>query len=87
MGYRWLGWNPVACFWLAYVITRPLGASIADWLGKPRSVSGLGVGDSTVVVVLGVLIVVMVAYLAITKKDVQRSAPEDAPPLPTAEHS
>ncbi|GAA4394513.1 COG4705 family protein [Tsukamurella soli] len=36
-GYRRPHWNPVVCFWAAYVITRPLGASIADWLGKPRA--------------------------------------------------
>ena len=39
-------------FWFAYVATRPLGASFADWLGKPHSVGGLGLGDGPVALVL-----------------------------------
>ncbi|WP_405139873.1 hypothetical protein [Nocardia sp. NBC_01388] len=71
-GYRWLGWNPILCFWVAYVITRPLGAAVADWVAKPTQVSGLGVGNGPVVAVLGVLILALVCYLALTKSDVQR---------------
>src|SRR5580693_9800944 len=41
-GYFRLRWNAVFCFWFAYVATRPLGASFADWMGKPKSVGGLG---------------------------------------------
>jgi uncharacterized membrane-anchored protein len=74
MGYRWLGWNSVFCFWFGYVITRPLGASFADWIGKPASLSGLGVGDGNVALVLTVVIACLVAFLAITRKDVQRAA-------------
>jgi uncharacterized membrane-anchored protein len=80
-GYRWLRWNAVFCFWFAYVITRPLGASIADGLAKPKAVSGLGLGNGPVLLVLGVLIVALVAYLGVTKVDVQPdngSAPERA---------
>lgn len=72
-GYRWLGWNPVASFWSAYVVTRPLGASFADFLGKPVSAGGLGFGDGTVALVLTAAIAVLVAYLAITRRDVQGS--------------
>jgi len=70
-GYRFLHWNAVLAFWLAYVMTRPLGASIADGLAKPRHDSGLGLGDGVVVLLCGALIVAMVTYLAITKRDVQ----------------
>ncbi|MFJ4848595.1 MULTISPECIES: hypothetical protein [unclassified Streptomyces] len=79
-GYRLLRWDPVFCFWSAYVITRPLGASIADGLGKPRSVGGLGLGDGPVTLVLLALIVVVVGYLAVTKADVQdvQRVPEPA---------
>jgi uncharacterized membrane-anchored protein len=73
LGYRWLGWNAIFSFWFAYVITRPLGASVADFLSKPKSASGLGLGDGVVAVVFGVLIVAMVAYLAVTECDVQRT--------------
>jgi uncharacterized membrane-anchored protein len=77
-GYRFLHWNAVLSFWLAYVMTRPLGASIADGLAKPHHDSGLGMGDAVVVLTFGALIVAMVTYLAITKRDVQADAP--APP-------
>jgi len=71
-GYRWLGWNSIFCFWFAYVITRPIGASFADWLGKPTSVSGLGWGDGNVALVLTVIIACLVAFLAVTHRDVQQ---------------
>jgi uncharacterized membrane-anchored protein len=71
IGFRWLGWNAVGSFWFAYVVTRPLGASVADWLGKPVSVGGLGWGDGRVALGLTVLIAILVAYLAVTKVDVQ----------------
>jgi uncharacterized membrane-anchored protein len=74
-GYRWGGWNPVLSFWLAYVLTRPLGASVADWLGKPRALTGLGLGDGPVTVVLLLLIAAFVGYLAVTRRDVQRPVP------------
>jgi uncharacterized membrane-anchored protein len=71
IGYRWLRWNPVLTFWTAYVITRPLGASIADGFGKPRSTEGLGLGDGPVALVLALLIAGIVAYLSATGSDVQ----------------
>ena len=74
IGYRWLGWNPILSFWIAYVVTRPLGASLADWLGKPRSVGGLAWGDGRVSLGFALLIVIFVAYLAISRRDVQRPA-------------
>lgn len=71
LGYRFFGWSEVFSFWFAYVMTRPLGASIADGLGKPPSVSGLGLGDGWVALGLGVLILLLVAYLAVTGSDRQ----------------
>lgn len=68
LGYRVFGWGAIASFWTAYVITRPLGASVADWLGKPI-LGGLGIGDEKVAVVLTALIVICVAYLAISRVD------------------
>jgi uncharacterized membrane-anchored protein len=70
-GYRWFGWNAVFCFWFAYVATRPLGASFADWLGKPVAAGGLGLGDGRVALVLALTIFGLVAYLALTHSDVQ----------------
>lgn len=71
LGYRFLRWNAVFCFWFAYVVTRPLGASLADGFGKARVLSGLGVGDGPVAAVLILAIVACVAYLARTRIDVQ----------------
>ena len=73
IGYWRLRWNAVFCFWLAYVATRPLGASLADWLGKPKSVGGLGLGDGSVALALSAAIFCLVAFLAITRRDVQRT--------------
>jgi uncharacterized membrane-anchored protein len=60
-------------FWFAYVMTRPLGASFADWLGKPVNAGGLGVGSGPVTVVLALVIAVFVAYAAITRCEVQEA--------------
>jgi uncharacterized membrane-anchored protein len=73
-GYRWWGWNPVLSFWAAYVLTRPVGASVADWLGKPTHNGGLGVGSGLVSGVLAVVILGFVAYLARTRADAPRTA-------------
>jgi uncharacterized membrane-anchored protein len=70
-GYWRLGWNPILCFWLAYVATRPLGASFADWMGKPQSAGGLGWGDGPVALILTLAIVCLVGYLTVTRCDVQ----------------
>lgn len=67
IGYRWLGWDEVFAFWFAYVLTRPLGASFADWLGFPRDAGGLGVGHGVVAVILGVVIAGMIGYLTMTR--------------------
>jgi uncharacterized membrane-anchored protein len=62
--------STVASFWFAYILTRPLGASFADWFGKPPEKTGLGFGDGTVGLVMLAAIVVVVAFLAITKVDI-----------------
>jgi uncharacterized membrane-anchored protein len=71
IGYRRLGWNAIFAFWFAYVATRPLGASFADWMGKAPSLKGLGWGDGTVALALTLIIFCLVAYLAVTRRDVQ----------------
>jgi uncharacterized membrane-anchored protein len=70
----------VALFWTAYVLTRPLGASFADWFGKPARDSGLGCGDGTVTAVMLVAIVAMVAGLTVGARSA-RTASEPAPRL------
>jgi len=70
--------NPILIFWTAYVLTRPLGASVADWLGKNHDIGGLGLGDGTVSVVGALLIVGLVSYLARS----QRAISPDLRPQP-----
>nr|WP_269778696.1 hypothetical protein [Microlunatus antarcticus] len=78
VGWRFFRLNPVVAFWVAYVLTRPLGASIADWLGKPAAHGGgLGLGDGPVAGVAAVIIALLVGYLAVRRTDVQ---------TPTARH-
>ena len=67
---RRFGMNAVLAFWFAYIVTRPLGASFADWMAVPNSRGGLGFGYGPVSVVLAVLIVAFVAYLASSRIDV-----------------
>ena len=76
---RVLGLGEVIAFWFAYIITRPLGASYADWLGVPHSLGGLNFGRGTVAVGLTVAIVVWVTYLAISKIDVEHEGVAQLP--------
>lgn len=69
LAYWLLGFNEIVAFWFAYIITRPLGASFADWSGK-SSLGGIGLGDINVSLVLSILIIGFVGYLTITRKDV-----------------
>jgi len=68
------GINAILAFWAAYVMTRPLGASFADWTGKSEKLGGIGWGDGPVAFVLAALIVAGVAYLTVTRSD-QSDAP------------
>ncbi len=73
------GMNAIATFWFAYVVTRPLGASFADYLSKPHDISGLNYGDGPTAVVMLALIVILVGYTAIARYDIQRPAVAVAP--------
>ncbi len=63
-GYRFVHWNPIFSFWFAYVLTRPLGASVADALGKSKISGGLGIGSGWVALVLSLTIIAIVSLLA-----------------------
>jgi uncharacterized membrane-anchored protein len=63
MSYWRFGVNEVGTFWLAYILTRPLGASFTDWLGKPRSLGGVGIGTGQISLILAILVIGFVAYL------------------------
>jgi uncharacterized membrane-anchored protein len=73
---RWrLGLNSIAAFWMAYVVTRPLGASIADYISKPTNTSGLAFGDGPTALLFTVAVLVSVSYLAIARPDIQDAQP------------
>jgi uncharacterized membrane-anchored protein len=79
IGWWRFGLNPIFGFWFAYVITRPLGASFADWFGKPHSPDGgLGLGDGTVTGISLAVIIVLVGYVAATRRGIQRSPESSA---------
>ena len=65
-----LGLDAVLAFWLAYILTRPLGASIGDLMAQPSSNGGLGLGVTVTSLILLVLIVGIVIYLSVRKPDV-----------------
>ncbi len=71
---RVLGLGEVLTFWWAYILTRPLGASVADWLAVTPAQGGLGYGTGPVSLGFGVLILVLVAYLALTRQDTEKTA-------------
>jgi uncharacterized membrane-anchored protein len=72
---RWsFGLNAVVAFWFAYIVTRPLGASFADYISKHRSLSGLNCGDGPTSLVSGLVIVLLVSYVAIRRNDIQPPA-------------
>ncbi|UAJ79278.1 hypothetical protein IT072_19100 [Leifsonia sp. ZF2019] len=62
--YRWWGMGATAAFWTSYVLTRPFGASFADWFSRPHSLGGLGFGTGPVSLVLLAAIVVCVGLLS-----------------------
>jgi uncharacterized membrane-anchored protein len=63
--------HEILWFWTAYVLTRPLGASFADWTSKSKSIGGLNYGDGHVAIVLAIVIFVLVAYLAVAQKGIR----------------
>lgn len=65
--------NAVVAFWTAYVLTRPLGASYADWMGVAHRYGGLDFGRGHVALYLTAVILGFVAYLAVTRVDVDHT--------------
>lgn len=70
IGHRYLGMNPVFAFWMAYVLTRPLGASVADWMAVEPGRGGLGIGAGGAALILAAVVLLAIRRLATTKMDV-----------------
>ncbi len=78
-----LGWwrlrlPEIPAFWFAYIVTRPLGASFADWMGVSHARSGLDWGTGPVSLALAGLILIFVGYLAYQGSDRGARIVEDA---------
>ncbi len=69
MEHRHQSTNAVLAFWLAYILTRPLGASIGDYLSQAQSDGGLGLGTTVTSALFLAAILGLVVYLSFTKKD------------------
>jgi uncharacterized membrane-anchored protein len=70
LGYWRFGMSSILAFWFAYVVTRPLGASVADWLAVTHRRGGLALGTGWVSLAAAALIAAIVAYLTVTLSDV-----------------
>ena len=78
VGWR-LGANAVLSFWLAYILTRPLGANLGDWLGFTKDQQGLGLGVAITSLIFLAAILVTVLYLTVTRADViEKTSPSPA---------
>jgi hypothetical protein len=76
-----LGANPVLTFWVAYVLTRPIGASFADFFGMPKHISGMGYGHGPVSLVRLVLVLASFVYLSRSGIDLpEAEAPSQSRP-------
>jgi len=77
VGWR-LGANTVLSFWLAYILTRPLGANLGDWLALPKADGGLNLGTAVTSIIFLAAILATVTYLTIKRPDVtERRTPEE----------
>jgi uncharacterized membrane-anchored protein len=74
VGWRYFKVNSVFAFWFAYILTRPIGASFADWLGHSRTGGGLNCGNGPVAAFSLVAIVVLVAYATVTGSGIQQES-------------
>ncbi len=69
-----LGASPVLTFWVAYILTRPIGASFADFFGMPKDISGMGFGHGAVSAVTLIMVVASVIYLSRSGIDLPEAA-------------
>jgi uncharacterized membrane-anchored protein len=74
VAWRFFDASPVLAFWLAYILTRPMGASVGDYLAQPQADGGLGLGTTTTSLIFLGAILILVVYLTISGRD--EEAPE-----------
>jgi uncharacterized membrane-anchored protein len=80
-GFAWrFGLDAVLGFWIAYILTRPLGASLGDYLSQSRENGGLGLGATVTSAVFLAAILAVVVFLAVTQRDLVAGAPTKVAP-------
>ncbi len=77
VAWRFFRMNPVLAFWFAYILTRPLGASYADWLAWPRAAGGLDFGHGLVALIGAALLFLCVLYITIRERLARDQAKAD----------
>jgi uncharacterized membrane-anchored protein len=80
--------NAILGFWIAYILTRPLGASVGDYLSQKRADGGLGLGTTVTSLLFLLTILAVVVYLTVTKRDlieVEPTALDGGRPTPSDE--
>jgi uncharacterized membrane-anchored protein len=74
LGYFYLGLDAILGFWLVYILTRPLGASLGDFLSQPKEYGGLALGTIITSVIFLGAIAAIVAYMSFTHEGEELSA-------------
>jgi uncharacterized membrane-anchored protein len=64
--------NSIGAFWMSYVLTRPLGASFADYVSKPHKIGGIAFGNGPTAAICVAVVAILVLYLAIARPDIQQ---------------
>ena len=75
--HYWFRLGAVLSFWIAYILTRPLGASIGDLLSQSKADGGLGLGTTTTSVIFLAAIAITVVFLTVTQRDVETVRADD----------
>ena len=71
LAHKFLKLDGILAFWIAYILTRPLGASLGDYLSQPKANGGLGLGTTVTSVIFLIAILVIIVFLAVTKIDIK----------------
>jgi uncharacterized membrane-anchored protein len=79
LAWKFLKLDAVLAFWVAYIFTRPLGASLGDYLSQPKEYGGLGLGATVTSVIFLIPILAIIIFLAVTKCDTMPKSETVAP--------
>lgn len=70
LAWKFFKLDRILAFWIAYILTRPLGASLGDYLSQPKVNGGLGLGTTSTSVIFLIAILAIIIFLAVTKSDI-----------------